>query len=45
MLQVTDTAATIFRGILAQDDVDGSAIRIAATPTAEPGKAEIASTP
>jgi Fe-S cluster assembly iron-binding protein IscA len=41
MLQVTDSAATIFRGILDQDDVDGSAIRLAATPSPEPGRAEI----
>ena len=42
MLQVTDSAATIFRGILAKENVDGSAIRIASTPSAQPGKAEIA---
>jgi Fe-S cluster assembly iron-binding protein IscA len=31
MLQVTDTAVTVFRKILAQDNVQGSAIRLAPT--------------
>ncbi len=41
MLQVTDSAATVFRVILSQGDVEGSAIRLAAMPTEEPGRAEI----
>lgn len=41
MLQVTDDAATVFRVILSQEEVSGSAIRLAATPTADPERAEI----
>jgi len=41
MLQVTDNAATVFRLILAQEDIAGSAIRVATTPAPEAGKAEI----
>ena len=41
MLQVTDNAANVFQVILAQDHVEGSAIRLATTPAAEAGRAEI----
>lgn len=35
MLQVTDTAASVFRRILEQDDVTGNAIRLAPTAQAD----------
>ena len=41
MLQVTDNAAAVFQDILAHEEVQGSAIRLAAAPSEEPGKGEI----
>jgi len=37
MLQITDTAASAFRDILAREDVAGSAIRLAPEPQADGG--------
>lgn len=37
MLQVTDAAATVFKSILDLEDVEGSAIRLAPSPSPEEG--------
>jgi Fe-S cluster assembly iron-binding protein IscA len=42
MLQVTDNAASAFKGILDRDDVEGTAIRITMSPSEKPGGGEIA---